>query len=61
MAKCSHCGKSTTFGHKRSFSMRASNRTFKPNLQKTIVMEKGRVVRKVLCAKCIKAMSKSVA
>ena len=32
MAKCAHCGKSTSFGHNRSFSMRATNRTFKPNL-----------------------------
>lgn len=61
MAKCANCGKATTFGHNRSFSQRATNRTFKPNLQKTIVMEKGRVVRKVLCTKCIKAMGKSVA
>ena len=61
MAKCAHCGKATTFGHNRSFSQRATNRTFKPNLQKTIVMEKGHVVHKVLCTKCIKAMAKSVA
>jgi large subunit ribosomal protein L28 len=61
MAKCANCGKSTAFGHNRSFSQRATNRKFKPNLQKTIVMEQGRVVRKVLCTKCIKAMSKSVA
>lgn len=61
MAKCANCGKSTTFGHSRSFSQRATNRAFKPNLQKTIVMEKGRVVRKVLCAKCIKAMGKATA
>jgi len=61
MAKCANCGKSTAFGHNRSFSQRATNRTFKPNLQKTIVMEKGRVVHKVMCTKCIKAMGKSVA
>lgn len=61
MAKCANCGKTTTFGHNRSFSQRATNRTFKPNLQKTLVMEKGRKVHKVLCTKCIKAMSKSVA
>jgi large subunit ribosomal protein L28 len=61
MAKCANCGKTTTFGHNRSFSQRATNRTFKPNLQKTLVMEKGRVVHKVLCTKCIKALSKSVA
>ena len=61
MAKCANCGKSTTFGHNRSFSQRATNRTFKPNLQKTLVMEKGRVVHKILCAKCIKTLSKTVA
>jgi large subunit ribosomal protein L28 len=61
MAKCANCGKATTFGHSRSFSQRATNRPFKPNLQKTIVMEQGRVVHKVLCTKCIKAMGKSVA
>ena len=61
MAKCANCGKTTTFGHNRSFSQRATNRTFKPNLQKTIVMEKGRMVHKILCAKCIKAMAKTAA
>jgi len=61
MAKCANCGKATSFGHSRSFSQRATNRTFKPNLQKTLVMEKGRVMHKVLCTKCIKAMAKSAA
>jgi len=61
MAKCANCGKTTSFGHNRSFSQRATNRSFSPNLQKTIVMEKGRKVHKVLCTKCIKAMSKSAA
>ena len=61
MAKCSTCGKATTFGHNRSFSQRATNRTFKPNLQKVSVMEKGRLVRKTLCAKCIKTLGKSAA
>ena len=61
MAKCANCGKSTTFGHNRSFSQRATNRTFKPNLQKTIVMEGGSPVHKVLCTKCIKALAKAAA
>jgi large subunit ribosomal protein L28 len=61
MAKCNHCGKTTTFGHNRSFSQRATNRTFKPNLQKVSVMEKGRLVKKTLCAKCIKTLGKSAA
>jgi large subunit ribosomal protein L28 len=59
MAKCAHCGKATTFGHNRSFSMRATNRAFKPNLQKVTVIEKGRKVQKVLCAKCIRTLAKT--
>ena len=59
MAKCNNCGKTTTFGHNRSFSLRATNRTFKPNLQKVRVMDKGRLVKKTLCAKCIKTLGKS--
>lgn len=58
MAKCEMCGKTTTFGHNRSFSMRATNRKFKPNLQKVSVYESGKKVSKVLCAKCIKSLSK---
>lgn len=57
--KCAHCGKTTTFGHNRSFSMRATNRAFKPNLQKVTLLEKGRKVQKVLCAKCIRTLAKS--
>ncbi|HNM37581.1 MAG TPA: bL28 family ribosomal protein, partial [Anaerolineales bacterium] len=45
----------------RSFSQRATNRTFKPNLQKVSVMEKGRLVQKTLCTKCIKTLGKSAA
>ncbi|MEN4041979.1 MAG: 50S ribosomal protein L28 [Anaerolineaceae bacterium] len=59
MAKCEACGKTTTFGHNRSFSMRATNRAFKPNLQKISVFEGGRKVRKILCAKCVRTMVKS--
>jgi len=50
MAKCEHCGKTTTFGHNRSFSMRATNRQFKPNLQRISIFQNGKMVRKVLCA-----------
>jgi large subunit ribosomal protein L28 len=61
MAKCSSCGKSTTFGHNRSFSQRATNRQWKPNLQKVTLLKKGRLVQQVMCTKCIKALSKSAA
>jgi large subunit ribosomal protein L28 len=59
MAKCAHCGKTTTFGHNRSFSLRATNRPFRPNLQKVSVFENGRKLQKTLCAKCIRTMVKS--
>ena len=59
MAKCEVCGKSTKFGHNRSFSMRATNREFRPNLQRVSVYEDGRKVRKVLCTRCIRTMVKS--
>jgi len=59
MAKCAHCGKTTTFGHNRSFSMRATNRAFRPNLQKVTVIEQGRKVKKLLCAKCIRTLVKT--
>jgi large subunit ribosomal protein L28 len=59
MAKCAACGKATTFGHNRSHSLRATQRTFRPNLQKVTVFENGRPVQKVLCAKCIRTMVKT--
>lgn len=60
MAKCEHCGKTTTFGHNRSFSLRATNRAFHPNLQKVLVMVQGRKVHRILCTKCIRTLVKSV-
>lgn len=59
MAVCAHCGKKTTFGNNRSFSMKSTNRTFKPNLQKVTLYEDGKKVKKVLCTKCIKTLSKT--
>ena len=59
MAKCAHCGKTTTFGHNRSFSLRATNRKFLPNLQKVTVFENGTKTKKTLCTKCIRTMVKT--
>jgi len=59
MAKCEHCGKTTTFGHNRSFSMRATNRKYRPNLQRVAVYENGVKVKKILCTKCIRTLVKS--
>lgn len=59
MAKCENCGKTTTFGQNRSFSMRATKRTYRPNLQRVSVFEGGRSVRKLLCTKCIRTLVKT--
>ncbi len=59
MAKCAHCGKTTTFGHNISFSHRVTNRPFHPNLQKVTVIENGRKVKKTLCTKCIRTLVKT--
>ncbi len=58
MAKCEICGKTTTFGHNRSFSLRATNRPFYPNLQRVTVYVDGVKAQKTLCTKCIRNMSK---
>jgi len=58
MAKCESCGKTTTFGHNRSHSLRATNRTFKANLKKVTVVENGQKVQKVLWARCTRTMVK---
>lgn len=58
MAKCETCGKTPQFGNNRSFSMKATRRKFKPNLQTVRVQEGGQFVRKTMCTKCIKALAK---
>ncbi|MHB0876356.1 MAG: 50S ribosomal protein L28 [Anaerolineae bacterium] len=56
MAKCEICGKITTFGNNVSHSKRATRRVFRPNLQKTVVVENGHRRRMVACTKCMKRM-----
>ncbi len=61
MAKCAHCGKKTAFGLNRPWSKKATRRKFSPNLQTVSVMEDGRLIRKVLCTKCIRTLVKTQA
>jgi large subunit ribosomal protein L28 len=60
MAKCANCGKKTTFGRNRPWSNKATRRTFSPNLQTITVFENGQKIQKVLCAKCIRTLVKTV-
>ena len=39
--------------------MKASKRKFRPNLQRVRVIEGGRLVRKTLCTKCIKRLTRT--
>jgi len=59
MAKCVHCGNTPTFGQNRPWSKKSTKRTFRPNLQTVSLMENGKKVRKVLCAKCIRTLTKT--
>ena len=59
MAKCESCGKTTKFGHAVSHAKNATNRPFRPNLQKVTVLEGNRMVKKTLCAKCIKGLARA--
>lgn len=58
MAKCEVCGKGPQFGHNVPFSMKATNRQFKPNVHKATLYENGKKVRKYICARCLKTLSK---
>jgi large subunit ribosomal protein L28 len=51
-----NCGKTTTFGHNRSFS--CAPQSYLQAQPTRLVMEKGHKVHKVLCTKCIKASAK---
>lgn len=59
MAKCENCGKGPQFGHNVSFSQKKTKRKFKANIQRITVYEGDRKVRKHLCTRCIKALSKA--
>lgn len=58
MAKCEACGKTTRFGQSRPWSKKTTKRKFKPNLQKVTVYEDGKKIRKTLCTRCIRTLTK---
>ena len=59
MAKCDICGKGVQFGHNVSHSKKTTNRQWKPNIQKVTITKDGVARRMKVCAKCLKALSKS--
>ncbi len=59
MAKCDRCGKATQFGHSVSHSNVRTKRQFKPNIQRVTMVKDGRRIRRYLCTKCIKTLSRT--
>lgn len=59
MAKCEICGKIPQFGHAVSHSMRHTKRQFKVNVQKTTVVEGGKVRKIKVCTRCLRTLSKA--
>ncbi|MCD6344350.1 MAG: 50S ribosomal protein L28 [Chloroflexi bacterium] len=57
MAKCEICGKGTAFGHNVSHSKVATNRKFRPNIQRKRVFLNGRWQRIHICTRCIRTLS----
>ncbi len=59
MAKCEICGKTPQFGHNVSHSMRHTKRQFKVNVQKTKIVEGGKVRKIKVCTRCLRTLSKA--
>jgi len=57
-ARCELTGKGKQFGHNVSFSLRRTNRVFKPNLQKKTFEFNGQKVTMVLSTQAIRTLKK---
>jgi large subunit ribosomal protein L28 len=58
MAKCEICGKGPQFGHNVSHSKRATNRQFRPNVQRRKIEIDGRSRRLYICSRCLRTLDK---
>jgi len=58
VARCELTGKGKQFGHNVSFSMRRTNRVFKPNLQKKTFEIDGQKITMVLSTQAIRTLRK---
>ncbi len=57
--RCEICGKEPQYGHAVSFSKRATNRRFMPNVAKRKVTFKGVEQKMMVCANCLRTLSKT--
>ncbi len=56
--RCQVCGKGPQYGHNVSFSKRATNRRFMPNVSKRKVTVKGIEQRLMICTDCLRTLNK---
>ena len=59
MAKCEMCGKGRQFGHNVSHSLHATNRSWKPNIQKVTTMVDGTKKKLRVCTRCMRTLIKN--
>ena len=59
MAICEMCGKEPRFGHNVSFSKKRTDRMWRPNIQTTTIMVKGRPEKIRVCTRCLRTLNKS--
>jgi large subunit ribosomal protein L28 len=59
MAVCELCDKKVATGNNVSFSKRHTRRKFHANIQRVKVLVGEKYVSKTVCAKCLKALSKT--
>jgi large subunit ribosomal protein L28 len=57
--RCQVCGKGPQYGHNVSFSKRATNRRFMPNLSKRKVTVNGAEQRLMICTNCLRTLNKT--
>ena len=55
MAKCSVCGKGTSFGNNRSHALNQTNRSYKANLKKVKIVENGTTKTAYVCTRCLRS------
>ncbi len=53
--KCAVCGKRPVTGKTISHSHRATNRVFRPNLQRLRIIVDGKTRREYVCTQCLKS------
>jgi large subunit ribosomal protein L28 len=57
--KCEICGKGPQFGHNRPFSLKATNRMWRPNVQKRLMVVDGEKRRMNVCSRCLRTLHKA--